>query len=641
MRIGLVQGNLEDADQHLMDISPSYGKTWTAEEVIEAFQPSQDTVATVRNWLIQAGIDSKRITHSDNKAWLAFDATAVEAENLLRTEYHEYHDRVSGAKLPSCDVYHVPAHVKPHIDFIKPGVHLIAPVETHKQKKTRHAGVRNSLTKREQRGSVQNHDVLFRKMPAGAHPTNSSDLSTCDISITPECLAALYNISPASTNVSANNSLGIFESELQYYRQEDLDLFFTNLTHGRIPNGTHPIPANIDGGIQVAPNLTSAGTEVELDLMLAYPIVYPQTITLYEVDDLLVQADPNDTYTYGFNTFLDALDGSYCTYSAYGETGNDPYLDQVYPDPRPGGYKGPLECGTYKPTNVISLSYGGQEADVPVAYQKRQCNEYLKLGLQGVSILFASGDSGVSNYPEPYGIDGPTGCLGPNLNIFNPTWPVNCPYVTAVGATKVYPGFTVFQNESAVYDPAGHPYHVNYSSGGGFSNIYGVPSYQRKAVDTFFADHNPPYPYYSGLSNATGDIHDITTKPDVAALAGNSSGIYNRIGRGIPDVAANGDNSAIYVGGAYVQSGGTSAATPTFAAIINRINEARLAAGKSLLGFLNPALYANPAMLNDIVNGSNPGCGTRGFDAVDGWDPVTGLGTPNFGKMREYFLSLP
>jgi len=46
---------------------------------------------------------------------------------------------------------------------------------------------------------------------------------------------------------------------------------------------------------------------------------------------------------------------------------------------------------------VISVSYGGQEADVPISYQKRQCLEYMKLGLQGVSLLFASGDSGVSS----------------------------------------------------------------------------------------------------------------------------------------------------------------------------------------------------------------------------------------------------
>lgn len=43
--------------------------------------------------------------------------------------------------------------------------------------------------------------------------------------------------------------------------------------------------------------------------------------------------------------------------------------------------------------------------------------------------------------------------------------------------------------------------------------------------------------------------------------------------------------------------------TPIFAAIINRINEERLNAGKKVLGFLNPSLYANPSMLNDITNG--------------------------------------
>jgi tripeptidyl-peptidase-1 len=88
---------------------------------------------------------------------------------------------------------------------------------------------------------------------------------------------------------------------------------------------------------------------------------------------------------------------SYCNFSAYGETGNDPAFDQQYPDPNIGGWRGNLTCGAYKPTNVISLSYGGQEADIPVSYQKRQCLEYMKLGLQGVSFLYASGDSGVSS----------------------------------------------------------------------------------------------------------------------------------------------------------------------------------------------------------------------------------------------------
>jgi tripeptidyl-peptidase I len=192
----------------------------------------------------------------------------------------------------------------------------------------------------------------------------------------------------------------------------------------------------------------------------------------------------------------------------------------------------------------------------------------------------------VSNYPYPYGTDGPTGCLGPDLNIFNPTWPVNCPYVTAVGATKVYPGYTVFQPESAVYDPAGYPYSVNYSSGGGFSNVFAPASYQKDAISTYFADHNPGYPSYSALAaDAPNPV-----KPNVTLLSNNTGGIYNRIGRGIPDVAANGDNIAVYVNGTYQLSGGTSASTPIFASIINRINEERIAKGKGPVGFLNPTL---------------------------------------------------
>lgn len=58
----------------------------------------------------------------------------------------------------------------------------------------------------------------------------------------------------------------------------------------------------------------------------------------------------------------------------------------------------------------------------------------------------------------------------------------SCPYITNVVATKVYPGHTVYEPESAVVDPAGHPYKIAFASGGGFSNIYGVPDYQKDAV---------------------------------------------------------------------------------------------------------------------------------------------------------------
>lgn len=52
--------------------------------------------------------------------------------------------------------------------------------------------------------------------------------------------------------------------------------------------------------------------------------------------------------------------------------------------------------GTFSPASVISTSYGSNEADMTAAYEQRQCNEYMKLGLAGTSFLYSSGDNGVA-----------------------------------------------------------------------------------------------------------------------------------------------------------------------------------------------------------------------------------------------------
>lgn len=159
----------------------------------------------------------------------------------------------------------------------------------------------------------------------------------------------------------------------------------------------------------------------------------------------------------------------------------------------------------------------------------------------------------------------------------------------------------------------------------GFSNIFGIPDYQADALATYFADHEPPYPYYSD-----GNWENAT-----------NGGLYNRNGRGIPDISANGDNYPVSQEGEFYLSGGTSQASPLFASLLIRIIEERFNAGKGRLGFINPVLYANPDVLIDITLGNNPGCNTTGFDAVEGWDPVTGLGNPNYPKLLDLFMSLP
>lgn len=108
-------------------------------------------------------------------------------------------------------------------------------------------------------------------------------------------------------------------------------------------------------------------------------------------------------------------------------------------------------------------------------------------------------------------------------------------------------------------------------------------------------------------------------------------------------MAAVGDNGAVVIEGTDTLEGGTSMAAPLVAAIFTRINEERLAAGKSPIGFVNPTLYAHPEMFTDITVGDQSlgGCGTNGFSAVQGWDPVTGLGTPKYTAMLDVFMALP
>ncbi|KAJ7035384.1 family S53 protease [Mycena alexandri] len=131
-------------------------------------------------------------------------------------------------------------------------------------------------------------------------------------------------------------------------------------------------------------------------------------------------------------------------------------------------------------------------------------------------------------------------------------------------------------------------------SGGGFSNYFVTPGYQWDDVTAYIASIGDEY-----------------------------SGLYYSNGRGFPDIALQAENLWLV--------NGTSCASPIFASMIALINDRLIAAGRPVLGFLNPFLYstAGRAAFTDIASGTNPGCNTNGFSARPGWDPVTGLGTPN------------
>ncbi|KAJ3761594.1 tripeptidyl peptidase A [Lentinula raphanica] len=237
---------------------------------------------------------------------------------------------------------------------------------------------------------------------------------------------------------------------------------------------------------------------------------------------------------------------------------------------------------------VITTSYGDGEQTVPKSFAIRVCAGFAQLGARGVSLTFSSGDGGVGDGdPDPT----TQTCItndGKNRTEFLPLFPASCPFVTAVGGTTHVPEVA-----------------ANFS-GGGFSNYFPRSAYQNAAVSAFL-DNLPK---------------------------GTFAGLFNRNGRAYPDVAAQADNFQVVAGGEVQLFGGTSAASPTFAGFVALLNDARLKAGLPSLGFLNPLLYSTAiSAFNDITSGNAPGCGTEGFNATVGWDPVTGLGTPDVGKL--------
>ncbi|KAJ4158190.1 uncharacterized protein LMH87_008726 [Akanthomyces muscarius] len=401
----------------------------------------------------------------------------------------------------------------------------------------------------------------------------------CNEVITPACIRAMYQIPTSSGGAPVqNNVLGIFETEGDYYNQADLDEFIS-IAAQNITGKPKPLKYLINGAT-LDESRDDAGGESNLDFQMAVPIVYPQQTALYQIQ---YPKYGLEDFNYIFAQFQDALLGPYC-----GDNG----------DQGSG-----VDCNQYPVPSVLSVSWGDIEPlNAPsstIDLYKRMCNEWGKLALQGTTVVFATGDHGVDgngndncDHDQRFLVDGSSAC----------------PYITSVGSTTLPQGATVNSSEIAT---------TSFGSGGGFSNIHPTPPWQKNAVSTYFSQHNPGLP-------AT---------------------YFNQAGRAYPDIAAVGDNGFVVVRGNQGLSGGTSMSAPIVASIFSRINEDRIRAGKSTLGFVNPALYKaydeKKAIFNDITVGSNPGdCHTRGFQSAPGWDPVTGLGTPNYPKLHDYLMQV-
>ena len=501
--------------------------------------------------------------------------------------------------------YYVPTHLHPHIDYITPGISLRSFFKGSKpttriEKRTKSHSANNAASE----------NCTGIPGQSGVPPSSltqfnlGANLSICNNYVTPACLHALYGI-PTNITTNTNNSMAVFEFTATYI-QSDMDLFFQYVATN-VPVTTQPIKMLINGA-QITPDFNPqqqfVSEEANLDFQVSWSLVYPLNISLLDSQPTATQnlsikeqgaLELEEELFYALQDAFAAINGSFCTENS-----------------------GP-QCQALKPPNVISFSYGTDELALSPREADRLCNEFLKIGLQGTTLVFASGDTGVGGQSGT--------CIGPQNRTFNTGSLASCPWALSVGATMIGENSTVHDPEVVASVDFGLGNQTeSFTSGGGFSLYHSAPRYQQSALDTYFNEHNPGYPSFYYTGNAS---------------IGANGGRYNRNGRGYPDVAANGVNILNVDNRCAVQQFGTSASAPIIASMITLINNERLNAGKRSVGFVNPTLYANPSVFHDIIEGHNEGCGTQGFEAVTGWDPVTGLGTINFPKLLEVFMELP
>ncbi|KAJ3496822.1 hypothetical protein NLG97_g2374 [Lecanicillium saksenae] len=568
-RIALKQSNIEKGQELIAEISdpdsPKYGQYLSPKTIADMFAPQNETINSVKKWLIESGIPEGSIKVSTNKGWMHFNTTTGELGSLLRTQYHHFTHKATSRTYIGTESYSLPQEVSPHIDFVMPATSFTQGRKSKSGTRTRR-----------------------RRAEDGPFVPNPNTLDTCDRVMTPKCIRALYGI-PEATSAMPGNDLTLFETDGDMFRLDDLNMFYKDMQL-KIPQGFGPGLVNVDGGTaQSQPGC--AGPESSLDVDIVIPLIYPQNTTVYQVGD---HRKDGTNFNQVFDSLTNALNGSLCKDNGDNGGGND--------------------CNKNKLPNVLSVSWSDVEDPTLASFHKRQCTEWMKLGLAGTTVIFSSGDDGTQVTDH---------CFGEGQEMFTPDGVSTCPYVTSVGGTHLPRGSRIGDPEAAA---------DGYASGGGFSNIFPIPDWQAKSISTYLKDHPPPYPSYSTV--------------DGKLPPGNQVGRFNRNGRGFPDISANGKNSYTITNLQPVPGGGTSMSAPLFASMINLINEDRLKANKSVVGYINPSLYKmaeNGNVFNDITDGGMgdaDNCGTSGFNATTGWDPVTGLGTPNYKPMHEFFMNL-
>jgi kumamolisin len=256
------------------------------------------------------------------------------------------------------------------------------------------------------------------------------------------------------------------------------------------------------------------------------------------------------------------------------------------PDASDQSFLGAMNAILYDNENrpsIVSISWGGSES-VASGQFKTEFDQMLQSAAHlGLTVCVASGDNGSADFQ----LDDPDWDRTASVD-----FPASSPFALACGGTRIGVLNGALASETTWHDAP------NDGTGGGVSRHFPLPDYQAGAKVP--NAQNPPGPVMRGV-------------PDVAGNAAPGSG-YRVLcdGQAFPDPTKG-----------VPPVGGTSAVAPLWAGLVARLNQGL---GKPV-GFINPLLYrpaSDASPFRDVTEGDN-----GDYRSGPGWDPCTGLGSPN------------
>ena len=632
--------------------SSRYLQHLTFEQIEAVTGPTQVDKDAVKVWMSEAGVGSGNIR--DYGHALSVQTTVGVVEQLFNTTVHRFiHQLTNSSANVALDGAHVPTALADKLVSLHGVYDHPVPVRgqlvSHRTPLPVHAPSSSLHTAAAQPTSAAVHSRFHTLQTQQVDTQCAHNYSgNFFFAIAPDAIATAYNYTnrytdtakqPTRAGVAGGFTISVSGYSGTYYEafsQVDLARFRT------IAGFSAPFVAttfNNNNAANLASN-TAAGvgptTEATLDIQALFQtsptsnnsfITVTGSLTLLSSLSAIYAMSSTDrpqvvSYSYGFG---------YSDYQYYHST-DGPATEQML-----------LRLAAVGVTVVVSSGDDGTQS----AYN-RQCSTNLNTQLSAqVTPAAYSTSPMMPQYPasSAYVLSvSETAFLGAmtkngynkyfNGSVTNPTMCNNCP----AGQGPAFYCQAVLSSENPV--STSNAYGTDdTTTGGGFSYVFSQPSWQSTAVNAYL---------------------------NTNCIAGNgcslpSSSYFNKSARAYPDVSAFGGYFPIQCNGTEQTVGGTSVAAPIWAGLIARLNELAIARSGNPLGFVNALFYTmaaqQPNTFHDIATGnnicpqSNTNCVTavqagssstacKGFTSTVGWDPVTGLGSPNIGNMLVYLSAM-